>query len=789
MLFRWFPWRVVIGRVARARGLLDPVKVLSRLESLGQPLEVKEPLELLRTGLIFHARGLLNTGVIQHNLDWIWPYWVMRQYNPRDSSFIPRAFSMTHINLTHRNWTAVGLPDCEALPIVDPAGLLTPFWDSWSLDAWVLGDDGEHLLPSRLVALDQELEWAPEVTVVTRSYNNRVRLETRVWVDRTDGEPACRMRVKARAEGAARLILSLRPYNPEGVSFIHKIQVEDRKWRLDDHRCVVFAERPAATFLSDYRRGDVYDRLRTRESEAPADARVADTSVAEDYVSEDCVSEDYVSEDCVSCHVGMATAAACFVLNPGISRSVDLAVPLSQEAKPRPAGGAPTRQSWSEVLDGSCQLSVPDPRIQFLFNAAVRSVVLHSTTEVVPGPYTYRRFWFRDAVFILHALLCMGFEDRTARHLAGFPKRQTRRGFFRSQDNEWDANGEVLWLFDRFAKLTGRAPDRSWRQAVRRGARWIARKRLPSDIDTSHAGLLPAGFSAEHLGPNDFYYWDDFWSVAGLRAAGELLEAWGDSGDAARYRREGTDLERAIERSLDQAAGRLGRPAMPAAPDRRLDPGAIGSIVAGYPLTLMEADDPRLLDTVRFLVDNCFVKGGFFQDLIHSGINPYLTLHVAQILLRVGDLRCLDLLRTVAALASPTGQWPEAIHPLTGGGCMGDGHHAWASAEWLMMIRNAFVRDEPDSLVLGSGILPEWLHPTGRNSDTPRGELRFGPTPTPWGPITVTVTARATSALVHWQGTWRGPVPRIAVRLPHHAPVWVEPGADRVEVRKLPETP
>ena len=107
---------------------------------------------------------------------------------------------------------------------------------------------------------------------------------------------------------------------------------------------------------------------------------------------------------------------------------------------------------------------------------------------------------------------------------------------------------------------------------------------------------------------------------------------------------------------------------------------------------------------MNFILDNCFVDGGFFQDMIHSGINPYLTLHVAQVLLRANDKRFIPLLNKVAELASPTGQWPEAVHPRTLGGCMGDGQHAWAAAEWIIMLRNIFVREENDVLILCAGI-------------------------------------------------------------------------------------
>jgi hypothetical protein len=128
----------------------------------------------------------------------------------------------------------------------------------------------------------------------------------------------------------------------------------------------------------------------------------------------------------------------------------------------------------------------------------------------------------------------------------------------------------------------------------------------------------------------------------------------------------------------------------------------------------------------------CFHQGGFFQDMIHSGVNPYLTLDIAQTLLRAGDLRCIDLLYTVADLASPTGQWPEAVHPLTLGGCMGDGQHGWAASEWTMIMRSLFIREEGGSLLLGSGLDPAWLE-----SQEP---LEFGPTLTPYGRISVFIT-------------------------------------------------
>jgi hypothetical protein len=118
-MLRFLPWKYIVQRAARAYGMLDPTLWLARLRNFAQPSEVQEPIELLRAGVLFHARGIVNTKAIQHNLDWIWPYWVERQFDPDDVSFIPRAFSFSHINLTHRNWTAVGLPELALYPVVD----------------------------------------------------------------------------------------------------------------------------------------------------------------------------------------------------------------------------------------------------------------------------------------------------------------------------------------------------------------------------------------------------------------------------------------------------------------------------------------------------------------------------------------------------------------------------------------------------------------------------------------------------------------------------------------------
>jgi len=66
------------------------------------------------------------------------------------------------------------------------------------------------------------------------------------------------------------------------------------------------------------------------------------------------------------------------------------------------------------------------------------------------------------------------------------------------------------------------------------------------------------------------------------------------------------------------------------------------------------------------------------------------------------------LFRRIQQLATSTGTWPEAIHPITLGGCMGDGCHGWSAAEFLLFVRNALLVEERQRLVITPVFPDEW---------------------------------------------------------------------------------
>ena len=106
---------------------------------------------------------------------------------------------------------------------------------------------------------------------------------------------------------------------------------------------------------------------------------------------------------------------------------------------------------------------------------------------------------------------------------------------------------------------------------------------------------------------------------------------------------------------------------------------------------------------------------------------------------------------------------------------MGDGQHVWAAAEWVLMLRNCFVREEGDRLILCSGIPRVWL----AKDQT----IAFGPAPTSFGDINISIRPQGRNILVEWCGQWFTKEPPIDIRLPGFTNVTIAPSTNSLELR------
>ncbi|MEX2587808.1 MAG: hypothetical protein WD602_07455 [Actinomycetota bacterium] len=722
-------WRsFILKRVlARFRVGEDVLRHLSTFQRLGESLEATPPGEMLPVGLRTLLRAVRTRGAVQIRPGWIWPFWVEQQISPVSEAFLPRGHLPFMSNMTRRNWTMVGAVDSEWEAIVDERGLLTPWFDGWSLDWWV-GTRAGWQFPSREDSVTQALVDSTPVVKTTMPVGSG-EVEHLAWCPLQ--EDTAVVAIRNQTDETLDLALAIRPYNPEGLAVVESLLIDGPTVMLDGRPALFLPETPQRTVVSNFRDGDCASAVEAGSYGPPSSGLVED-------------------------HAGMIQAAFVYEVPPG--EELRCAIPLSHErrvekrkrlpkglvAKIPASNPEEVSLEWKSALSEGMQVALPDRRLQEALDANRAYMLLfHDGEEITPGPYTYHRFWFRDAAYQLAAMTRWGFTDQVEKVISTYASKQRRDGFFYSQWREWDSNGAALWTIAEYYRLT---KDRSLvdrlKPSIVKGARWIDGMRNERIHDPNVKGLLPPGVSAEHLGPFDYYYWDNLWCWRGLLDAAYLLDAIGDQKQAESVRSTAVRLQDSFLASLRNASAKIGRSVIPAGPTRGIDAAMIGSLAACYPLNLLRASDPWIQTTAQVIRDEFCLGEAFFQEISHTGLGTYLTLQLAFVELEAGDYRAWERLRWLLDSSTETFTWPEAIHPRLGGGCMGDGHHGWAAADFLSFVRNVLVRESAEGELALLTLLPqEW-----------KGKpIRVQNAPTHFGEVSFEVSWEDGKAILRWE--------------------------------------
>ncbi|MCX6137774.1 MAG: hypothetical protein NTV54_09800 [Ignavibacteriales bacterium] len=699
-------------------GSIDQFRIASALSDVdGRGF----PKELFQLSAPVIVRGLLNFAVLQMNRDWVYPFWVHRQLDPKCSSYIPRAQNPLLINVTQRNWTLLGSPHGFHEAIIDRRGLLTPLPREWSVDTWIVTEK-EIFFPSLVQSVLQSFDTVSprvetaipcgDITVTTSHFAEPTSDQMDVLFTQV------RAINNSPTTQSVLVCVAIRPFNPEGVSPIHSIEFRSPKIAFVNKAVgVVFAENPDWVGCNAFDDGDAAAALRSMRF----------------------ALLDEPQRKQSRCKRGLAHAIALYRLSlePHQEQSIHYSVALEEENKLKQRPVKQTwrvsyekrlethRSRWEKELENGGTFLFANKQLQEVFDAGrLTLLMLQDKDFVSPGAYLYHHFWYRDAAVMLRALDVLGFHKRVRQVIGKFPARLTGDGFFCGPDGEWDSNGAVLWTVLQHWLLT--RSDfwlKGWLPLVDRGAQWITRMRARTPNK-----LMPQSLSAEHLGTVDQYFWDTFWSLAGIKAASALFYSQNDRERGDLYAREARLFEEDVRASFAAIESRLGRSIIPATPTRVFDESAIGSICSIYPLQLFGGAHRHGAETVRALVKDFVDAKGFFHPFIHSGYNPYLTLQLAHSLLYLGDD---DGARATAeTILNQTTQpfsLPEAIHPFSGGGAMGDGHHGWAAAEIVLYLRDCLVRESGTSLQLfkdpGHGLLRDGVNTKLHNVPTSFGHL------------------------------------------------------------------
>lgn len=741
---------------ARIQHFESPFRLLRAISRLGAEGSIPVPPELMPMGARVLAQGYLNRVAMPRLSDWLLPPWMRRQSDPASPLFVPRSVSNLFLNQTSRSWTALGLPGAthRTESMVDRSGLLTAVPSGPSLDWWaeVEGSDLGIMAPGNY-EVQQRLQGGMPV-VVSAFEAGGLRVQSEAWLLPLEMCDWAAMQVvlfniaDLPLRGTFRF--ALRPYNPEGISPIYELSYYGHTLRADGRPGPFTWPRPEGWQLSDLRSGDLFARVSGPPKQGTRDM-IDPRGFAHAVLEYSFNIEPWEEAE----FLAFIPARDDPVSDAARSERRLFNVPdLAALPKPLPhplaysRAKAATMLEWRALLDGGMRVQLPHRDLQESWEAnRAHLLALHDGDTITPGPDLYHTFWFRDAAYMVHALSTHGYIEAARRLLHGFLSHQKRDGTFVSQSSEWDGTGQVLWTV---AQHLDMHPDPTLLEEMR-GALVRAAHALATQLRHS-GGLMPPGIASEHFGPPDRYYWDDFWSLAGLRAAAHLFGAnW--------IRDAADDLQTTLEEQLARDAAVLGG-ALPAAPGRGIDLGAVGSLVAWYPLGIFGADSPYLPATLRAIQEKLFYEGALFVNTGHSGWGTYLNMRLAGCFGLLDPEDGWQLTRWLLAHSSPTYNWPEAIHTRSGEGSTGDGHHGWASAEWLLLVRSLLLREDKDTLHIAPGVPLAWLASHGalsvENAPTRFGLLRYN----------LRWTEGGRSLCLDVSGDWRKAPARLLWRLP-----------------------
>lgn len=536
------------------------------------------------------------------------------------------------------------------------------------------------------------------------------------------GEPVlfARYRVQNRSAGTrlVKLFVALRPFqvNPPwqslffsgGVSPIHRLRSMGREIQVEGKR-VMALTRPAAFGATRFIAGEVVDFL--RQGRLPAAQQIGDLN-------------------------GWASGAWEFRLQVPAHGEREVYVAVAEGNVPMSSltGGGPRLlmeacTAWEKRLSGP-ELSAPGIGAELI--ESVRSnlgyiLMNREGPALNPGPRTYARSWIRDGALMSSALLSLGHTQEVRRFLRWYAEHQRSDGGIPccidrhgpDATPEHDSHGEFIYTLAEYYRHTHDLGllRTLWPRIVKtmrfiESLRQGQRTEVYQTSKRAFFGLMPESISHEGYASRPVHaFWDDFWTLRGIKDAAMLAVALGHTELAKVYATMAEEFRRDVVAAIEGTMLRHGLDYLPASVELAdIDPNAIAIAVtiAGEAASLPRAALQKTFDD--FLAHFRRRLRGQAGD----GYTPY-EIRIVEALVRLGRRRdAWELLQALLAGQRPLAwrQWAEVVwRDPRAPRFIGDMPHSWIGAEFIRSVRSlfAFEDEEEQSLVLAAGIPEDWL--------------------------------------------------------------------------------
>ena len=433
-----------------------------------------------------------------------------------------------------------------------------------------------------------------------------------------------------------------------------------------------------------------------------------------------------------------------YEIQPGEEKHFDIAVPYTDRSQVLHLERAleETRSYWLRQLEKvQVEITAAPDLVRTIKSQLAYILINRDGDAIQPGSRCYRRTWIRDGSLTSAALLQNGFEKEVRAFIEWFAPYQYENGKIpccvdkRGSDPvpEHDSHGEFIYLVMEYYRFT-RDLDflRALFPRLLKAVAYIQELRsqcLTEDFQAggnrAHLyGILPPSISHEGYSAHPAYSnWDNLFAMKGLDDAAQAAAILGENEEAERLRSLAEEFRHCLLASIQASMSLHGIDYIPGANDLGdfdATSTTIGLDPANTLLELpkaLEATFERYIEFFRARRD-----GKPFVDY-----TPY-ELRTVGTFVRLSQAdRAHEALDYFMQDRRPAGwnHWAEVVYknPLTPR-FIGDAPHGWVGSDFLRSVRNLFVYETAESLVVGAGIKPQWLEQGVKVVNLP---THFGP--------------------------------------------------------------
>jgi hypothetical protein len=627
-------------------------------------------------------------------------------------------------------WTVVGVSEDLKEGLINEQGTIEVDKSSFSIEPFIQLDN--KLLTWNDVQLKQSLENKylpiPSVTWIHPSLNLEIKT---VAFGRPDSSTLLvRYRLKNTSNKmlSGKLLIAVRPYqvNPKwqflnnegGVSQIKEISYDGELVNINNNKRIIPMTQPNVFGATKFANGEIIDYL--LKNSLPTNMTIKD---------------DF----------GFASAGLSynFKLQAGESKDFIFVIPFYQTAENfySAAKNNPSEyfnnsllneiNFWEEKLDKiNIQLPPSGEKILNTLKSNLAYILINKDGPAIqPGSRSYERSWIRDGALTSSALLRLGLKEEVKNYLDWFSKYQfpsgkipcvvDRRGADPTPEN--DSHGEyiyailqyfkfshdTLFLKDKLQNVVGAVNYIEFLTNLRKTEQY--RK----EDSIVFYGLLPESISHEGYSAKPMHsYWDDFFTLRGLRDALEIARIVGDTNFENRSKILRDEFETNLYNSLRLAIKNHKINYIPGCAELG-DFDATSTTISLFPGN-EQNNLPReeLLNTFDMYYEN-------FKNRLNPNFNwinytPYELRTVGSFILLDKKEISYEQLDFFFKDQHPGewNHWAEVVwknrdEPKF----IGDMPHTWVGSDYINAVRMMFVYENyfDTTLILGAGLKDEWI--------------------------------------------------------------------------------